>query len=142
MISVKALDHIVLNVGNVEKSAQWYQRVLGMNRKDYGGSSPEENRVSLRFGNQRINLRPIGESQERWFTGSHPRSGGDDLCFLVDSSPQTVVEHLNTCKVPVELGPLPRGGALGTILSIYCRDPDGNLVELSSYPSTTHPVVK
>ncbi len=131
MISVQALDHIVLNVRDVEASAVWYQQVLGMRREDYNAGSM---RTSLRFGVQKINLRPLAVSQDAWFTAHHPAAGSDDLCFLVEAAPEDVVRHLAQHGVVVEVGPVIRSGALGPITSVYCRDPDGNLIEIASYP--------
>lgn len=131
-IAVKALDHLVLNVRDVEASASWYVRVLGMSRKQTPASNGP--RTSVHFGVQKMNLRPISTSQADWFTARVPANGSDDLCFLVDSPPSAVVAHLKAEGVPVELGPLTRHGAQGEIMSVYCRDPDGNLIEISSYP--------
>jgi len=127
-----SVDHLVLNVQDVEASAGWYTRALGMNREEKatsGGAS----RTSLRFGSQKINLRPVHASQEEWFTARMPRAGGDDMCFLVDLAPEAVVAHLLALGIEVELGPVTKHGAEGPIISVYCRDPDGNLVELASY---------
>ncbi len=136
MIRATAIDHIVLNVRDPEASAAWYGRVLGMVREEHipaPGSAP---RISLHLGVQKINLRPIAATQAECFTGHHPASGSDDLCFLVDATPGEVVAHLTAQSVAVEAGPVEKRGARGPIRSVYCRDPDGNLVELSSYPET------
>lgn len=135
MISVKALDHIVLNVRDVDISAAWYQQILGMTREDHRAGSVV--RTSLRFGDQKINLRPIGSSQDEWFTAHHPAPGSDDLCFLVDAPPEEVVRHLTENAVAVEVGPVTKRGALGPLASVYCRDPDGSLIEIASYPART-----
>lgn len=133
-MKVEALDHLVLNVADVERSAAWYGRVLGMRRLDSEQQPGQRLRTAMLFGGQKINLRPIGDSKEAWFTADHERAGSDDLCFLTGSTPDEVVAHLTGCGVPVEAGPGPRSGALGTILSVYCRDPDGSLIEIASYP--------
>jgi catechol 2,3-dioxygenase-like lactoylglutathione lyase family enzyme len=131
-VSVDAFDHIVINVRDVEAAAQWYQRVLGMKREDKE-RRPGKMRTSVHFGHQKINLRPVSASQQDWFTGKQVSAGSDDLCFLTKSTPQQVVEHFKACGVAIEEGPSEKQGAMGTLVSVYCRDPDGNLIEVSSY---------
>jgi len=134
MVKVTALDHLVINVRDVEKSAAWYARVLGMAREQFDpGQRGGPRRTMLRFGQQRINVRPIDASKVEWFTADYEMPGSDDLCFLTDSTPDEVVAHLKACGVPIEDGPAKRGGARGTLMSVYCRDPDGSLIEISSY---------
>lgn len=127
--SVDRLDHLVITCRDVETTASWYQRVLGMEREAFG----PHNRTSLRFGGQKINLRPENETQEAWFTGIAGAPGTQDLCFVVAVDAEDVIAHLRRCGVAVELGPVAKSGALGPITSVYCRDPDGNLIEISSY---------
>ena len=131
-LSVDAFDHIVINVRDVETAARWYQRVLGMKREDKE-RRPGKMRTSMHFGRQKINLRPASASQQEWFTGKQVAAGSDDLCFLTRSTPQQVVDHFKACGVAIEEGPSDKQGAMGTLVSVYCRDPDGNLVEVSSY---------
>ena len=90
-------------------------------------------RTSLVFGNQKINVRPRDADKVDWFTADHEAAGSDDLCFLTKSTPQQVVDHFKSCGIAIEEGPGEKNGALGTIVSVYCRDPDGNLIEVSSY---------
>ncbi|SHK09185.1 Catechol 2,3-dioxygenase [Roseomonas rosea] len=127
--AVDRLDHLVITCNDVETMASWYQRVLGMERESFG----PYNRTSLRFGGQKLNLRPKEATQEDWFTGRGAAPGGNDLCFIVTVMGEDVVSHLRDCGVTVEAGPVEKAGALGTINSVYCRDPDGNLIEISSY---------
>jgi catechol 2,3-dioxygenase-like lactoylglutathione lyase family enzyme len=127
--TIDRLDHLVLNVSDVRVSASWYQRVLGMDMEHFG----EEGRIALKFGGQKINLRPAGHDTEAWFTGRVVAPGSDDLCFITAVGPQDVVAHLHGCGVEVEQGPVTKMGALGPMRSVYCRDPDGNLIEISSY---------
>jgi catechol 2,3-dioxygenase-like lactoylglutathione lyase family enzyme len=87
------------------------------------------------FGNQKINLRPVKTDKQEWFTADHEAAGSDDLCFLTTATPQDVADHLNGCGVAIEEGPVEKQGAMGTLISIYCRDPDGSLIEISSYKS-------
>ncbi|CAG9173157.1 VOC family protein [Cupriavidus pampae] len=131
-LAIDRIDHIVLNVKDVETSAAWYQRVLGMQREDFPSRTGP--RVAVKFGQQKINLRPITEDTVAWFTGIHPTSGSDDLCFITRMPPNEVVAHFLAHEVPVEAGPAQRSGALGTLNSVYCRDLDGNLIEVASYP--------
>jgi catechol 2,3-dioxygenase-like lactoylglutathione lyase family enzyme len=132
MLTVTTLDHLVLNVRDVEVSAAWYQRVLGMTRHDfqppYGVA-----RTSMKFGAMMLNLRPVDMDKVAWFTGTEAVAGSDDLCFLSDASPETVVRHLEACGVAVEVGPVARRGSRGEMTSVYCRDPDGNLIEIAKY---------
>jgi catechol 2,3-dioxygenase-like lactoylglutathione lyase family enzyme len=132
-VKVHALDHLVINVADVARSAEWYRSVLGMEMKVFhprGGKTP---RTSLLFGNQKINVRPRDADKVEWFTAEHETAGSDDLCFLTAATPQQVVAHLNACGVTIEEGPVEKQGARGTLRSVYCRDPDGSLIEISSY---------
>ncbi|MFC3126361.1 VOC family protein [Pseudoroseomonas globiformis] len=127
--AVDRLDHLVVTCADLEKSASWYQRVLGMERDTFG----EANRTALKFGGQKLNLRPATATQEEWFTGVAAAPGTQDLCFVVAVTAQDVVAHLHECGVVVEAGPAAKVGALGPITSVYCRDPDGNLIEMCTY---------
>jgi catechol 2,3-dioxygenase-like lactoylglutathione lyase family enzyme len=127
--AVDRLDHLVITCKDVDISAAWYQRVLGMERDEFGS----HRRTALRFGGQKINLRPQDASQAEWFSGIAAAPGTQDLCFIVTVSALQVVDHLHRCGVTVELGPVPKDGALGPITSVYCRDPDGNLIEIATY---------
>ncbi len=129
--TVDRLDHVVINCKDVEISASWYQRVLGMEREEFG----EERRTALKFGGQKINLRPHDFDRHRWITSQSTEPGQADLCFITAVGQEEVVLHLQSCRVAIELGPVEREGALGAIQSVYCRDPDGNLIEIASYLS-------
>jgi catechol 2,3-dioxygenase-like lactoylglutathione lyase family enzyme len=130
---VTSLDHLVINVRDVERSAGWYQRVLGMERNDFDPGAGKARRVSVRFGAQKINLRPLSTDKVEWFTADNDAAGTQDLCFLTTMVPDDVVRHLKHCGVDVELGPVAKQGACGELASVYCRDPDGSLIEISSY---------
>jgi len=132
MLTIEAIDHIVFNVRDVDASADWYERVLGMNRVN-ATSEGGVQRTSMTFGQNKINLRPIDASQESWFTGKAPSAGGQDLCFLTNISPAAVAAHFRSSGIDIELGPVTKNGARGPICSVYVRDPDGNLIEVSSY---------
>jgi catechol 2,3-dioxygenase-like lactoylglutathione lyase family enzyme len=129
--AVERFDHIVLNCRDVEATAGWYERVLGVTRQRFG----ESNRTALRFGNQKINLRPLGAQADdpSWVTGSVEAAGSEDLCFITRATPDQVRAHLVECGVEIIAGPVPRTGALGAMTSHYCRDIDGNLIEIAVY---------
>ncbi len=127
--TVDRLDHLVINCADVEQTASWFQRVLGMDREEFG----EDGRTALKFGGQKINLRPHDANAQAWFTGVNSQPGAADLCFVTAVGPDQVVEHLHRCGIAIEAGPAAKEGALGIMQSVYCRDPDGNLIEISSY---------
>lgn len=132
-VKVHALDHLVINVSDLERSVEWYRKILGMEVKMFepgGGKAP---RVSLVFGQQKINVRPRDADKTDWFTADHQTAGSEDLCFLTSATPQEVVAHLAANGVAIEEGPVAMQGARGTLRSVYCRDPDGSLIEISSY---------
>ncbi len=127
--AVDRLDHLVLNVRDIEIAAAWYVRVLGMEVETFG----REHRTALKFGGQKINLRPVDMDPYVWVAAREPVAGSDDLCFVSPVSIPDVIGHLQDCGVAIEAGPVEREGALGPMMSVYCRDPDGNLVEIASY---------
>ena len=132
-IKVSSLNDLVANVTDVEVSAEWYQRVLGMERKDLDPGHGKQNRISLLFGNQKINLRPVSADKEEWVTADNEEAGSEDLCFLTETTPEEVIDHLKSCGVAIEEGPVNKQGAIGSLKSVYCRDPDGSLIEISAY---------
>lgn len=127
--TVDRLDHLVLNVRDVDLACSWYQRVLGMDREEYG----EKRRSALKYGGQKINVRPADADEVTWSTARQTAPGSADLCFVTAVGPREIVAHLDNCGVFVEVGPVARLGALGPMTSVYCRDPDGNLIEISTY---------
>lgn len=127
--AVDRLDHLVINCRDIDVMASWYQRVLGMEREDFG--SPP--RVALKFGGQKINLRPTDHPKEDWIAAETRLPGTQDLCFIVAVTVDDIVGQFHACGVTIEQGPVTRQGALGPMGSVYCRDPEGNLVEVSSY---------
>jgi len=132
-VKIDALDHIVINVSDVARSAEWYRKILGMEVRVFDPGQGKPTRTSLIFGNQKINVRPRDADTVEWFTADHIAAGSDDLCFLTAATPQEVVAHLRACGVAIEEGPVAKQGARGTLRSVYCRDPDGSLIEISSY---------
>ena len=132
-VKVNGLDHLVINVTDVVRSVAWYSRILGMEVKVFDPGKGKTPRTSLVFGNQKINVRPRDADKVDWFTADHEAAGSDDLCFLTSSTPSEVVAHLKANGVKIEEGPVAKQGARGTLRSVYCRDPDGSLIEISSY---------
>lgn len=124
---ITALDHLVMTCSDVDRTIDWYTRVLELPVITYGPG-----RRALLVGRQKINLRPAVGSDD-WVTGATSTPGDQDLCFLTDLSPQQVLERLAALGVEVTNGPITRDGARGTLRSVYCLDPDGSLVEISSY---------
>jgi catechol 2,3-dioxygenase-like lactoylglutathione lyase family enzyme len=132
-VKVQALDHLVINVRDVARSAEWYRKILGMEISVFDPGHGGTPRTSLIFGSQKINVRPRDADKVEWFTADHETAGSNDLCFLTSSTPEAVVAHLTACGVAIEQGPVTKQGARGALRSVYCRDPDGSLIEISSY---------
>ena len=132
-VKVHALDHLVINVADVARTVAWYQKILGMEVSVFDPGQGKPKRTSLLFGSQKINVRPEGTDKVEWFTADHETPGSEDLCFLTSSTPDEVVTHLKANGVAIEEGPVNKQGARGTLRSVYCRDPDGSLIEISSY---------
>src|SRR6202790_4743614 len=116
-VKVSALDHLVINVSDVARSAQWYQKVLGMEIRVFDPGPGKTPRTSLVFGDQKINVRPRAADKVEWFTADHEAAGSDDLCFLTAATPEQVVAHLKAHGVAIEDGPGPRLGARGMLRS-------------------------
>jgi catechol 2,3-dioxygenase-like lactoylglutathione lyase family enzyme len=127
---IERLDHFVLTVADLEATCRFYERALGMKRIEFGGG-----RIALMFGRQKINLHRAGHEYEPKARQALPGTG--DFCLIASTPIATLIEHLAACGVPIEEGPVSKTGALGPIRSIYFRDPDGNLVEVSNYLQAT-----
>ena len=125
-MQIQQLDHIVITARDLAKTAEFYQRVLGMQLVTFG-----DNRQALAFGQQKINLHQYGQEFEP--KAALPTPGSQDLCFIAATPLEQVIAHLQTCDVAILEGPVPRTGAQGAIMSVYFRDPDGNLIEVSEY---------
>ena len=123
---IERLDHLVLTVADIARTCDFYSRVLGMEVVIFG-----EGRTALRFGQHKINLHSADNVPN--LVADKPTPGSADLCFITRTPLAEVVSHLQDCGVPIVAGPGPRAGAIGTIQSIYIRDPDQNLVEISNY---------
>ena len=125
-MNIEAIDHIVLTVKDINATCEFYAKVLGMRVTSFGGG-----RKALSFGTQKINLHQYGQEFEP--KAKEPTPGSADLCFITKIPISDVIEHLSMNGVEILEGPLQRTGAAGTIKSVYFRDPDGNLVEVSNY---------
>jgi catechol 2,3-dioxygenase-like lactoylglutathione lyase family enzyme len=125
MIRIDHLDHLVLTVASIEETCAFYADVLGMEIETFSGG-----RKALRFGNQKINLHQIGHEFEP--KAKVPTPGSGDLCFIAATVLEDVIAHLNRLAIPIEQGPIDRTGAMGKIRSVYIRDPDANLIEISN----------
>jgi catechol 2,3-dioxygenase-like lactoylglutathione lyase family enzyme len=123
---IERIDHLVLTVKDIPTTCDFYSRVLGMEVVTFG-----EGRKALAFGQSKINLHQQGREFEP--KAAAPTPGSADLCLVTPARPQAVLAHLEACGVAVLDGPVRRTGALGPITSIYFRDPDANLIEVSSY---------
>ena len=121
-----SVDHIVLSTNDLEACLDFYTRVLGMTLETYG-----QGRIALKFGPHKFNVHPPGFVAS--IRARVPTPGSLDLCFIADRPMAQVIAKLKDCGVEIEEGPVERSGARGTIRSVYMRDPDGNLVEISEY---------
>ncbi len=122
-VRIASLDHIVLTVADPEATVAFYER-LGMSREEF-----DDGRLALRFGEQKFNLHRAGQAIQPH--ARRPTPGSADMCLRVEGTRDAVERELELAGVVFELGPVARTGALGPIRSLYLRDPDGNLVELS-----------
>ncbi|MEM7508008.1 MAG: VOC family protein [Pseudomonadota bacterium] len=123
---IQSLDHLVLTVASLEATKAFYCGLLGMEAVSFADGT----RWALAFGAQKINLHEAGREFEP--KAAHPKPGSGDLCFLSNTPVEEIAAHLQAGGVEIEEGPAPRTGATGPIRSIYCRDPDGNLIEISN----------
>ncbi|HMW17309.1 MAG TPA: VOC family protein [Accumulibacter sp.] len=125
-MQILRLDHLVLTVADIEATCSFYQRALDMQVVTFAGG-----RKALAFGQQKINLHQRGKEFE---PKAHlPTPGSADLCFIAATPVEHVLAHLRQCKISVLEGPVARTGAIGPITSVYFRDPDNNLIEVSNY---------
>ena len=124
---IDRIDHFVLTVADVEASCAWYARALGMERVVFG----PERRTALAFGRQKINLHQADRTFEP--KAAVATVGAGDFCLIAAVPLAEVVAHLERVGVPIEEGPVDKSGATGPLRSVYVRDPDGNLVEISTY---------
>ena len=126
---IDGLDHLVLTVSDIEATCAFYSRVMGMTVVTFGEGLPQ--RRPLQFGGQKINLHQKGHEFEP--KAAYPTPGSADLCFITTTPFGQVMGHIRACGVTILEGPVRRTGARGAIESVYFRDPDENLIEVSHY---------
>lgn len=124
-VVISHLDHLVLTVRDLEATCGFYQRALGLRRESFAAG-----RTALHFGRQKINLHPAGGEFDP--KSERPTPGSADLCFIAETPIAEIAAHLTACGIAIEEGPVARSGAEGPIVSLYLRDPDGNLIEVSN----------
>ncbi|OWS70808.1 VOC family protein [Polynucleobacter campilacus] len=127
---IDRIDHIVLTVTDIEVTTQYYEKVFGFEREFFKGPEGQP-RYALRFGHLKINLQD--RDTETPTKARVPTIGSGDFCLIASVPLDEFIEHLNKNEIPIDVGPVPRRGALGPIRSVYLRDPDGNLVEVAEY---------
>jgi catechol 2,3-dioxygenase-like lactoylglutathione lyase family enzyme len=125
-VVIDRIDHLVLTVADLDHTVDFYVRVLGMQPVTFGAG-----RRALRFGRHKLNLHQAGHELEP--KARRPTPGSVDMCLVTTTPLARLVAHLRACDVQVEEGPVARTGATGPITSVYFRDPDGNLIEVSTY---------
>ena len=125
-MQIERIDHFVLTVASIKATCEFYEKTLGMKVETFA-----QGRKALKFGAQKINLHEVGKEFEP--KAKSPTSGSGDFCFITKVSIEELISHLGRCNVVLEDGPVSRTGATGPITSVYFRDPDQNLVEVSTY---------
>jgi catechol 2,3-dioxygenase-like lactoylglutathione lyase family enzyme len=128
-MKIDSIDHVVFTVKDINATCEFYSKVLDMEVVTFG-----EGRKALAFGSQKINLQQLG--RESTLIAEKPTPGSADICFVTSVSVSNVIAHLNACGVRLVGGPVEREGARGSMTSVYFRDPDLNLVEVSNYASS------
>jgi catechol 2,3-dioxygenase-like lactoylglutathione lyase family enzyme len=129
---ISHIDHLVLTVRSLDATCAFYERALKMERIDTPGRP-----TALRFGSCKINVHEVGHTFEP--KAASPTPGAADFCLIADEAIEAVEAHLRRENVAVEAGPIRRTGARGEMISLYFRDPDGNLVEVSRYEDEVAP---
>ena len=125
-VQIVRIDHMVLTVADIGETCDFYGRVLGMEKIVFAGG-----RVALGFGSQKINLHPAGNEYDP--RAKNPVPGSADFCLISETPIGDVIAHLGACGVNIIDGPVAKTGAVGALTSVYFRDPDDNLVEVSNY---------
>ncbi|MBV8679802.1 MAG: VOC family protein [Aquitalea sp.] len=128
---IASIDHIVLTTAHLQDCIAFYRDVLGMTLETFVGGTPPVERMALKFGLQKINLHVKGKEFEP--KASLPTPGSLDLCFVASLPLPEVIQQLQAHGVSIVEGPVARTGANGKIMSVYVRDPDQNLIEISRY---------
>jgi catechol 2,3-dioxygenase-like lactoylglutathione lyase family enzyme len=127
-VKIERFDHLVRTVHDIDRTCDFYTRVLGMKAIAF-----QEGRTALQFGQQKLNLHAVRKEFEP--KALNPTPGSANLCLITEISLDEVIQHMKDCGVEILDSPVKRTGAIGEILSIYLRDPDGNLIEVSNYLS-------
>ncbi len=125
---IHALDHLVLTVADIPETIQFYTHMLGIRAEQFN-TADGETRWALKFGSTKINLHQQGYEFEP--KAGYPTPGSADLCFLTNTPIDVWIAHFVNQNVSIEQGPVPRTGATGPLMSLYIRDPDQNLIEVS-----------
>jgi catechol 2,3-dioxygenase-like lactoylglutathione lyase family enzyme len=125
-VRIDRVDHLVLTVADIDRTVDFYTRALGMEAVTFGAG-----RRALVFGRHKLNLHQAGHEFEP--KAEHPTPGSIDVCFIAADPLADVLAHLARQGVTIEEGPVERTGATGPITSVYIRDPDANLIEISTY---------
>ena len=127
-MKIDRMDHFVINAHDVEATCAFYERVLGMEVRSF---PPKYGKIkALHFGSQKFHVHQNGE--EPYLVAGTPQPGSADFCLITSVPLEQVIAHLGACDVEIVEGPVKREGAVGLINSVYFRDPDGNLVEVSN----------
>lgn len=130
-LEIQSIDHIVVQALDLTATIKFYTEVLGMTHSEFQPPAGGRVRQSLHFGAQKINLHDAGSPFRPH--ARNPAAGSADLCFITQQPLGNWQQHLTNCGVEIEDGPVRKTGANGTLLSVYIRDPDGNLIEISNY---------
>ncbi len=125
-MKIERVDHFVLTVARIDETCEFYRHVLGMEVVVFG-----DNRKALTFGAQKINLHEAGNEFEP--KALAPTAGSGDFCLITNEPIEAVIDHMKACGIKIEEGPISRTGATGAITSVYIKDPDENLIEISNY---------
>ena len=130
-MKLEKIDHVVITVKNLNKTLDFYTNILGMKLEKFSSSlNNNQIRYAVSFGSQKINIHE--EKKPHKPNALHPHSGSMDICFISNNKINEWVHHLVKKGINIEIGPEKKTGALGPILSIYIRDPDFNLIEISN----------
>ncbi len=125
-MKIDRLDHVVFTVADIKATCDFYARVLGTAVVTFA-----DNRTALMFGSQKINLHQAGKEFEP--RALRPTPGSADVCFITETPLEQVMQHLRDCGIDIVEGPVDKTGAIGALKSVYIRDPDQNLIEISNY---------
>ncbi len=129
-MKLEKIDHVVITVKDLNKTIDFYTNTLGMKLEKFSSSLNNQIRYAVSFGSQKINIHE--ENKPLKPNALNPSSGSMDICFISQNKINDWMHHLEKKEINIEIGPEQKTGALGPILSIYIRDPDFNLIEISN----------